>query len=112
MTLDEFENKLTSACVLSPAVASVSIIGTGLTWIRLRAYLVDESFLDAFFNEVTGKTAFALIKGEKRIFGADNTGGNWHWHPFDDPDRHISSGNVIDFRTFLAEVEKKLKMSE
>ncbi len=76
MTLDEFENQVISACASSPAVMGVSVFGIGITWIRLRAYLADGSILDAFYNEMTRKTAFAVIKGEQRIFGADNTGGN------------------------------------
>ena len=76
-----FEDQVISACDASPVVVSVAVIGSGITWLRLRAYLVDESFIEAFYNEETQKVAFARIKDGNRIFGADNTG-----------DRHGRSG--------------------
>jgi hypothetical protein len=109
MTLDEFENEVISACAYSPSVIGISVFGIGITWIRLRAYLIDGSILDAFYNEVTGKTAFAVIKGEQRIFGADNTGGNWHWHPYESPESHVPSKELISFPAFLSSVEEHLK---
>jgi hypothetical protein len=30
---------------------------------------------------MTGKTAFALIVGERRIYGKDNAKMGWHVHP-------------------------------
>jgi len=91
LTLEEFERQVTSACATSAIVASISTVKSGVTWVNLRAHLTDGSFADAFYNEATGKTAFSLIQGESRIFGADNT-GSWHWHPFDAPESHVPAG--------------------
>jgi hypothetical protein len=71
----------------------------------LRAHLIDDSFTDAFYNEATGKTAFALIKNERRIFGADNEGG-WHWHPFEAPETHMPAKTSITFDEFLKRIEE------
>jgi hypothetical protein len=109
MTLDEFEIQVISACAASPIVVSVAVIGSGITWLRLRAYLMDESFIEAFFNESTQKVAFARIQGGMRIFGADNTGG-WHWHPIGAPDEHIRTGEPVSFPVFLQRVEEDLKL--
>jgi len=106
--LDEFEEEVASACSASPIVISVSLTGSGLTWARLRAYLLDGSFLEAFYNETTGKTSYAFIKDGKRIFGADNT-EDWHWHPFEDPEVHILATSAISFQQFLNEVEARMK---
>lgn len=110
MTLDEFEIQVISACAASPIAVSVAVVGSGITWLRLRAYLVDGSFIDSFFNEATQKVAFARIKDGKRIFGADNTGG-WHWHPFGAPEEHIRTGEAVSFPAFLqrGEDDPKLK---
>ena len=108
MTLDEFENQVISACTASPVVASVSISGIGITWVRIRAYLIDGSFLEAFHNEATGKTSFALVLDGRRIFGADNAGG-WHWHPFNTPDEHQPTEKQVDFQSFFRRVEEQLK---
>ena len=111
MTLDEFERQVISACIDSPVITSVLVSGSGITWIRLRAYMTDGSFLEAFYNEVTDKTAFALIRADQRIFGADNTGG-WHWHPFESPGQHIPDSNVITFQALLKRIEARLSSSE
>ena len=105
MTLDEFENQVISACSASPIVTSVAVIGSGITWLRLRAYLIDESFIEAFFNEATRKVAFARIQDGKRIFGADNTGG-WHWHLQDMPEEHVPIREAVSFPEFLQRVEE------
>jgi hypothetical protein len=85
------------------------MIGSGITWLRLRAYLTDESFIEAFFNTATQKVAFARIRDGERIFGADNTGG-WHWHPLDAPDEHIRTDQSISFDEFLQRVEDDPKL--
>lgn len=107
MTVDEFEAEVVAACLESPIVVGVSALGAGLTWLRLRAYISDRMFIDSFYNEATGKVAFALVDGSERIFGADNT-GSWHWHPFDDPNSHVPAGEPIPFLEFLRQVEEHL----
>jgi hypothetical protein len=70
--------------------------------------LVDISaggFVDAFYNERTGTTAFALIREGRRVFGADNTGG-WHLHPRADPDRHTPLPGSMSFADFVSEIEQ------
>jgi hypothetical protein len=109
MTLDEFEIQVISACDASPIVVGVAVIGSGVTWVRLRAYLTDESFIEAFFNEATQKIAFARIQEGSLVFSADNTGG-WHWHPIGTPDEHIRTGEAVSFSLFLQRVEKDLKV--
>jgi len=108
LTLEAFEAQVTSACAASPVVVGVSTVAAGVTWLHLRAHFADASFADAFYNEATGKTAFALIKDERRIFGADNKGG-WHWHPFDAPETHIQSPDAIAFKDFLSRIEDRPK---
>jgi hypothetical protein len=108
MTVDEFETQVISACDASPSVVSVAVIGSGITWLRLRAYLVDETFIDTFFNEATQKVAYARIQDGKRIFGADNTGG-WHWHLHDLPEEHVPTHEAVSFPVFLQRLENDLK---
>jgi hypothetical protein len=61
----------------------------------------EEGFIDVYRNYKTVKTAFAWIKNQIRIFGADNTGG-WHKHPFGKPSKHLSS-NPFDIEQFVEE---------
>jgi hypothetical protein len=108
LSVDEFEEKVISFCSESPVVHSVVNNSFGADWCSLRTYLVDESFVDVFYNQKTGKTAFAQIRDGRRIFGADSRKG-WHWHPREDPSRHEPSDHEITFEEFLREVEKSLK---
>jgi len=70
--------------------------------------------LEQFELEVTSAcaqspvVAFALIKAERRIFGADNTGG-WHWHPVDKPESHVPTSQAVTFTEFLGQIEALLK---
>jgi len=60
-----------------------------------------EMYIDVFYNAESGKRAYALIKDNERIFGADNT-GRWHKHPFANPDGHTFCKEV-SFEDFLKE---------
>jgi len=56
------------------------------------AYINDTFYLRYYFNEITGTTAFALIKNERRIWGVDyDNHRGWHLHPIDDPTMHINT---------------------
>jgi len=77
--------------------------------LRSKIYLV-EGFVNVYRNFETGKVAFAWIKEEKRIYGADNT-GSWHVHPYDDPSKHRPSDRV-KLRDFLKKIEKILDKDE
>jgi hypothetical protein len=104
LTLESFEHQVSTACAASSIVTGVSTIASGITWLQLRAYLGDGSFIDTFFNEATGRTSFAWIKDNHRVFGADNT-GDWHWHPLESPDDHIPVDAAVAFDEFIGQIE-------
>ncbi len=56
-----------------------------------RAILKKNRFLQVYFNELTGTTAFALIEQDKRVWGVDfdNMRG-WHLHPLENADSHFN----------------------
>jgi hypothetical protein len=67
--------------------------------------LASGAFVDAFYIEQTGTTAFALIEQDRRVFGVDNTGG-WHVHPLSDPTQHQPLADAMTFAEFVAEIER------
>ena len=105
----EFEQRVRNWCANSPMVARVSILSEGMEHTQLRIFLLDLSFVDVYYNHSNGKTSFAQILNETRIFGADNTRGNWHWHPREEPFLHVESKHAISFEEFFREVEKNAK---
>ena len=59
--------------------------------LRYKLIITEETFIQIYFNEETGTTAFALVSHGKRIFGIDyDTIRGWHKHPPKDPDKHIT----------------------
>lgn len=112
MTLQEFEQQVFAAALASsisdiPFVRTLTATAISLRILLITPTLVDPTFIDAFYNEQTGTTAYALISESKRIFGADNTGG-WHVHPFSDPTQHVPIPQPMTFAEFMAAVEKHL----
>ncbi len=96
--------RIADACAQSPIVSAYAIRILDPDVLNLRVHLVDDSFIEVFFNAATDKTSFALIAQNKRIYGKDNAKMGWHLHPLDNPKAHRLCAPV-SFETFLAEVE-------
>jgi hypothetical protein len=105
VTLLEFEREILRVAMASPLCGIPTIRRLTATSINLRLNVTTGDFIDAFYNEHTGTTAFALIQQGQRIFGADNT-GRWHVHPFADPTRHDPLSAPMSFAEFVAEIER------
>jgi hypothetical protein len=56
--------------------------------LSLRLYIRPDLFVQAFLGELTGSLYLALIEDRRRIFGIDLEAGQWHLHPYDDPNKH------------------------
>lgn len=106
MILAKFERQVFSAAMASPACGIPLLRHLTATSINLRVDVTMGGFIDAFHNEQTDTTAFALIQQDRRVFGADNTGGR-HVHPFENPDRHEFISGPLSFAQFIAEIERK-----
>ena len=87
----------------SPICDIPRVVRLSSTAIKLRIELPNGDFIDAFYNEETDTTAYALIRQGQRVFGADNTGG-WHVHPFTNPTRHDKLVDAMSFADFVAEI--------
>jgi len=104
----KFGENVEKVCADSKVVMRLEIINETTRQVRIRIFLVNRTLLDAYYSSRTGKTAFAQIKSNKRIFGADNSGTAWHWHPYEDPQRHEFTNREITFTEFLKRVEENL----
>ena len=106
MTLNEFEQEVFATALVSPVCDIPSVVRLTATAIKLRVQTTVGGYVDAFYNEQTGTTAYALIDQGQRIFGADNTGG-WHQHPFRDPTDHDPLAAAMTFAEFVAQIEEQ-----
>ncbi len=105
MTLEEFQHEIFECAFNSPLCDIPVVRRISPTSINIRTALTFGNFVDVFFNEETGTTAFALIEKGDRIFGIDNTGG-WHLHPFERPEAHTILGKPMSFAEFLDLIAK------
>jgi hypothetical protein len=80
--------------------------------LRGRVWIEGNRYVQVYFNEITGTTAFALIEKGQRIWGMDfdNMRG-WHLHPFGIADEHerVNEMNIEEILEALSEVLKRLK---
>jgi hypothetical protein len=76
--------------------------------LSLRLYIDKELFFHIYTNEAKGKLSLALIFKGERLYGHDAEGGQYHLHPFGDPDKHIFTGTVKPIREFVLESLKYL----
>ena len=104
MTLLDFENQIINVAIASSICDIPRILRLSSTAIKLRIELTTGDFIDAFYNEETNTTAYALIRQGRRVYGADNTGG-WHLHPFAEPNQHEHLSAPLSFADFVAEIE-------
>jgi hypothetical protein len=109
MNAREFDRQVRNVCANSSVVARVSVLSESIDHTQLRVFLTDLSFADVYHHQLSGKTSFAQILDDRRIFAADNKRGFWHWHPREDPSRHTPSDHAITFEEFLKEIEKSLE---
>ena len=103
------------------ALANVSFVQsleeierTALT-ISLRLKIRRGLFVQAFLGEMSCSLYLALIEGERRIFGLDREGDEWHLHPYDAPDIHESLSEGLGPKPlleFLARAEDLLMQFE
>jgi hypothetical protein len=75
MTLAEFQRLVFDVAIASPICGIPVVWRLTATSINLRVEITTGGFVDIFYNEETHTTAYALIRTERRVFGADNTGG-------------------------------------
>ncbi|MEW5718870.1 MAG: hypothetical protein AB1817_09610 [Chloroflexota bacterium] len=111
MTTAELMRRLIDACQSCALVASYAIDAIDEDTLSVRVFLLDESFINAFYNLATDKTAFAWIHGDRRVYGKDNAKMGWHAHPFENPEAHEPCQS-IDFASFLREVEEHYRASQ
>jgi hypothetical protein len=88
MDIDAFLSELLEALSDCSFVESVDL-QTEAVIVKGRVRLEKDRFLQVYFNEQTGTTAFALIEDEQRIWGVDYDAlRGWHVHPAGHPEKH------------------------
>ncbi len=69
-------------------------------------------FIQIYVNIKKEKLNMALVVVGKRIYGIDKGGGSYHEHPFENPSRHIDTGQIEieDFVIKSLEILKRMNL--
>jgi hypothetical protein len=111
VTLDEFEQEVFRVAGKSRICGVPTVRALTPTSENIRVPLTMGGYVDAFFNSASGTTAFALVQNDRRIFGADNTGG-WHLHSFENPESHVSISQATTFSQFIRLIETHYSVAQ
>ncbi len=79
--------------------------------LSLRLRIRSGLFIQVFYGERSESLYFALIEGDRRIFGIDREHAQWHIHPFNASEIHQPLPEGLEPKpllTFLARVEQLL----
>lgn len=99
----EFSRQTIAVCAKYGFIHEIEIQLLDEPVAKIKAIIDSNTLISIFYNAETYKYSYALIRENKRIFGADNA-RNWHIHPFESPDSHIESSemSLSDFLDTLA----------
>jgi len=88
MTIVEFRERLSKAVKKHFPEATLEVWERRTTIFEARIGIDEETFVEIYFNALTGKQSYALISCDQRVMGYDNY-KFWHCHPFGQPQKHI-----------------------
>ena len=88
-SLVDFERELRRLCQHFFPDAALAFRNRRIHSINCRIQVTSQIFVDVYYNARSSRLDFSTIQAGQRVFGYDNAGG-WHFHPFEQPDRHES----------------------
>lgn len=88
MKIEEFGSLLASIAKLKFPDANITITEKRKITLEARIKVSENIFIEAYYNTLSDKKSFALIKDGQRIFGYDNY-KFWHVHPWNSVKTHV-----------------------
>jgi hypothetical protein len=88
-TLSAFQQALREAVAEHAPEAEVRLEEKRGIILEGRVKLGTDSFIAVYFNALSGKTSYALIRQERRLSGYDNY-KFWHYHPPGEVNLHVA----------------------
>lgn len=92
-------------------VKSLDIIERTDRTVTVQLVIGSELRVQAFLSQKTGRFSLALIGPSGRLYGRDRQHGEWHKHPFSQPDSHETTPEGVSRKPllqFMAEVQEIL----
>ena len=88
MKIDDFRSLLISIAKRKFPDASIALSEKREITVEARVMISEEIFIEIYYNILSNKKSFALIKKHQRIFGYDNY-KYWHVHPRNSAAEHV-----------------------
>ncbi len=88
MKIEDFRNLLISIAKRKFPDASITLTEKRKITVEARVRISEEVFIEIYYNILSNKKSFALIKNNQRIFGYDNY-KYWHVHPRNSAADHV-----------------------
>lgn len=113
MNIDEFQPITLATAEEWSFLRSVDTVDKTDYAIKLRLHIDTDCFIQVYANVEKGVFSYALVLNRSRIYGHDNEAGEWHRHPYQDPnshDRSTEGRTEITLAQFLGEAQQILKM--
>lgn len=84
-------------------LADFEIIDETANTLKIRLVINKVCFIQIYLNVKKNLKNYAVVLDGRRIYGMDKDGGRWHLHPWDDPDKHKLTKEIL-LRDFLFNV--------
>ncbi len=105
MKLAEFIEALEKAA--SKYISRLRILAKTENAVKARIEISENIYVQFYFNQESGTANYVLVGWENRLYGRDCVGGDWHRHPFENPQAHDTTAdgaNEVTPEVFLDEV--------
>jgi len=89
MNVDEFIESVRSAA--GRFLFDFEILTRTDNAVKIRMNISDNIFIQFYYNQESGTHNYVVVGWNKRHYGRDCIGGDWHRHPFEDPSSHDTS---------------------
>lgn len=89
MSIAEFRQAVTASAKRYFSQAKLTIEERRGIELRLRVEIDEPTFISVYYSNLTEKKSYALVRGNNRIFGYDNS-RFWHCHPVENPQEHVA----------------------
>ncbi len=110
MSIDDFIKEVESAA--SYYLLKVEILAKTKNAVKIKVPITENIYIQLYYNQKSGTKNYVLIGWNRRLFGRDCVGGEWHKHPFKNPNEHDFSKNgkrEVSVLEFFYEVFNLLK---
>ncbi|WP_456328362.1 hypothetical protein [Archaeoglobus sp.] len=91
MSIDEFIEEVKN--VANTYSLKVEILARTKNAIKIRVPITENIYIQLYYNQESKTRNYVLIGWNRRLFGRDCIGGEWHKHPFENPEDHDFSQN-------------------